>query len=206
MQKNIELYFIDGCGRCALHGTPQCKVVTWYKELALLRSIIQECGLIEVVKWGCPCYTFNNKNIIMLAAFKDFAFISFFKGEQLQDTHNLLVKTGENTQSGRLLKFTDVKIIYELKDIIKAYIYEAIEIEKSDVKVEPKVKNALIYPEELIKILDENLELKRAFEALSPGRQRGYNLFFTAPKQSATRTSRILKCVDMIISGKGLHD
>ena len=148
MNTSVESYFTDGCGRCPLGGTSQCKVHNWTQELKQLRSIILSCGLTEESKWGVPTYTFQKKNILILAAFNEYCSISFFKGALLSDEHKILVKPGENTQAGRLIKFTDLIKIAQLKSVIKAYIFEAIEVEKEGLKVE-YTKNPEPVPEEL---------------------------------------------------------
>ena len=205
MNKIVEHYFTDGCGRCPLGGTPNCKVNTWKKELQILRKIVLACGLKEESKWGVPCYTFQNKNLLILSAFNQYCAISFFSGALLQDENRLLSKPGENTQAARLIRFTDFKEIIKIQAVLKSYIYEAIEIEKAGLKFEYK-KNFEPIPEEFKKKLDENSELKSAFEKLSPGRQRGYILHFSQPKQAKTRESRIEKCVGQILSGKRLNE
>jgi len=205
MNKSVDNYFINGCGRCPLGGTPDCKVHNWTVELKFLRQIALECGLTEEYKWGSPCYTFQNNNILMVTAFKDYCCISFFKGVLLSDSNNLLVKQGPNSQAARLLKFTDVKEIENIESDIKAYIYEAIEVEKAGLTVSFKTNPEPI-PEELELKFEEDPMLKSAFEALTLGRQRGYILHFSQPKQSQTRVSRIEKCTPMILSGIGLHD
>ncbi|RAI87985.1 YdeI/OmpD-associated family protein [Algoriphagus yeomjeoni] len=205
MNTSAEAYFSEGCGRCQLGGTPQCKVHSWTEELSLLRKLILDSGLNEEAKWGVPTYTFQKKNVLILAAFKEYCSISFFKGALLSDEHKILVKPGENTQAGRLIKFTDVKKIKELKAVIKAYIFEAIEIEKEGLVVEFK-KNPEPIPEELKTKLENDPVFKSAFEALTPGRQRGYILYFSAPKQSITRESRIEKFAPKILEGIGLND
>jgi uncharacterized protein YdeI (YjbR/CyaY-like superfamily) len=202
----IDNYLAEGCGRCPLGGTPDCKVHSWQKEMILLRGILLDCGLIEELKWGVPCYTYKGNNILILAAFKDYCSISFFKGALLFDSHSILKKPGENSQAARLIQFTDIQTIRDMELTIKSYVFEAIEVEKAGLKVDFKEKTELQFPEELIQLLDQNPTLKIAFEALTPGRQRGYNLYFTAPKQSKTRWTRIEKCIPQILKGKGLHD
>ena len=206
MNTQVDLYFIDGCGRCPLGGTPNCKVHTWVEELMQLRAIIIDCGLTEESKWGVPCYTLQNNNIVLISAFNEHCVISFFKGALLSDSNNLLVKPGENSQSVRIVKFNNVQDIVENQHLLKAYIYEAIEVEKAGLKVDFKQKTALVYPDELKKKLAEMPALKAAFAALTPGRQRGYNLYFSQPKQSKTRESRIEKYINQILEGKGFHD
>lgn len=205
MNKSVDNYFIEGCGRCPLGGSPDCKVHYWTSELALLRKIVLSCGLKEESKWGVPCYTFQDKNILIISAFKDYCSISFFKGSLLKDDKNLLVKPGPNSQAGRLAKFTTIQDIIVIEKVLKEYIYEAIEVEKAGVKV-PMKKNPEPIPEEFEEKLDSDPVLKDAFEALTPGRQRGYIIYFSQPKQSKTRIARIEKCEPMILSGIGLND
>lgn len=176
------------------------------KELELLRSIVLDCGLIEDLKWGTPCYMFQKNNMILLGAFKDSCVISFLKGALLSDTENLLMKAGENTQAARIIKFTTVKDIVKIKSILKTYIFEAIEIEKAGLKVEPKKHSEYNIPEELQQKFNEKADFKKAFEALTPGRQRGYLLYFSDSKQSKTREARIEKYTQRIMSGKGIND
>jgi uncharacterized protein YdeI (YjbR/CyaY-like superfamily) len=205
MTKDIQTYFSSGCGRCALFDTPQCKVKTWQKELVLLRGIINTCGLQETMKWGSPCYTFGKGNVLMLGALKDCATIGFFKGTLLSDTENLLVKPGENSQAYKLFKFTSTKKILQSEAHIKAYIFEAVELEKQGAKVAFKKEQAPL-PEELKAKFKAMPEFEKAFNALTPGRQRGYLLFFSQAKQSATKTTRIEKMIPLILKGKGMHD
>lgn len=175
-------------------------------EIAKLRSIILGCQLSEDLKWGKPCYTFQDSNVVVIQAFKAYSALLFFKGFLLNDPHGILVKTGVNTRVGRQIRFTNVSEIVELEPILKTYIQQAIEVEKSGVKVKSITKAELVFPAEFQKKLDEDAALKAAFDALTPGRQRGYNLYFSAPKQSKTRESRIDKCVKRILAGKGLND
>ncbi|SFT92036.1 Uncharacterized conserved protein YdeI, YjbR/CyaY-like superfamily, DUF1801 family [Algoriphagus locisalis] len=205
MNTSIEAYYTEGCGRCPLGGTAACKVHTWAKELTQLRKIILACGMTEESKWGVPTFTFQGNNVLILAAFKDYCSINFFKGSLLQDEQQILDKPGENSQASRLLKFTDVNQVVSLEPIIKAYIFEAIEVEKAGLKVEFK-KNPEPIPVELQNRLDRDPSFKTAFEALTPGRQRGYILFLSAPKQAKTRESRIEKCIPKIMEGKGMQD
>ena len=171
-----------------------------------LREILLDCQLTEALKWRVPCYTFQNNNIALLGGFKEYCTLSFFKGVLLADTNNILVSPGENSQSVRLIKFTDTKEIMELKPVLKAYIHEAIEVEKAGLKVDFKQKNQLDLVIELQHAMGKDPALKTAFEALTPGRQRAYNLYFSAPKQAKTRTSRIEKYVPKILEGKGFND
>lgn len=179
---------------------------TWQKELQALREIILETPLVEEVKWRVPCYTFEQGNVVFLGAFKEHCTLSFVKGALLKDSHHILTKPGENTQSARVIKFTDVEQIEAKKTILKAYIEEAIAIEKAGLKVAFKKTSEFTFPEEFQTKLDENPKLKAAFAALTPGRQRGYLLHFSGAKQSTTRASRVEKCTPRILSGKGLDD
>lgn len=205
MNPKIDNYLAEGCGRCPLGGTPECKVHDWQEELVQLRRIVLDCGLTEALKWSVPCYTFQQKNILLVSAFKEFCALSFFKGVLLKDTEDILSKPGENSQSSRLLRFTNVQEVIAQEPIIKAYIHEAIEVEKAGLKVKFK-KNPEPIPEELQQKLDENPALKTAFEALTPGRQRGYILYFSGAKQSKTRAARVEKYTQKILEGKGFHD
>jgi uncharacterized protein YdeI (YjbR/CyaY-like superfamily) len=178
----------------------------WQEELQKLRRIILDCHLTEEVKWRVPCYTIDNRNVVILGAFKEYCALSFVKGALLKDAHGILGKPGENTQSARLIRFTHVREIVEMEPILKAYIHEAIAVEKAGLKVKLKEITEHKVPEELQNKLDEIASLKTAFRALTPGRQRAYLLYFAAPKQSKTRASRIEKCMQQIINGKGLDD
>ena len=182
------------------------RVKNWQQELTILRSIMLETTLTETIKWGVPCYTFQDTNIVLLGSFKDFCSISFFKGILLSDPHGILTSPGENSQSVKMVKFTSLQDIVKLKPILKEYIYEAIEVENLGLKVETKKLSDLVFAEELIQVLSDDAAFKTAFEALTPGRQRAYNLFFTAAKQPATRFSRIEKYRQQILDGKGIND
>jgi uncharacterized protein YdeI (YjbR/CyaY-like superfamily) len=180
------------------------KAKKWQEELKRLRMIILDCQLTEEVKWRIPCYTFKTRNIVLINGFKECCVLGFVKGVLLNDASGILVKPGENTRAGRLIRFTNVREIVEMEPILKAYIYEAIEVEKAGLKVNPK-KNPEPIPEEFQTKLDEIPALKTAFDALTPGRQRAYILYFSAPKQSKTRESRVEKCMQQILNGKGLN-
>ncbi len=182
------------------------KAKKWQEEVEKLRMIILDCQLTEELKWGWPCYTFQKSNIVLINGFKEYCALLFFKGALLNDANGILIKIGENTQAGRQIRFTNVREIVEMEPILKAYIYEAIEVEKAGLKVNFKKNTELIFPEEFQNKLDENPVLKTAFDALTPGRQRAYNLYFSAPKQSKTRESRVEKCMEQILNGKGLND
>ena len=204
MTTNVEIYFSEGCGRCSLGGTPECKVHTWQQELIALRRIVLECGLDEECKWGVPCYTFQGKNILMVSALKDSCILSFFKGSLLHDEHGMLSFAGENSQVAKMFRFTRAEDILMLEELIKTYIFEAVEVEKAGLKVPKSAAPEL--PDELLQKFEEMPAFQVAFEALTPGRQRGYLLYFSQPKQAQTRESRIEKCVPKILNGEGLHD
>ena len=181
------------------------KIEKWRKELEQLRIIILDCGLGEELKWEQPCYTFQNRNIVILGGLKESCVLSFFKGALLNDAHGILEKPGENTRAARVIRFTDVQEVIEMEPILKAYIYEAVEVEKAGLKVNFN-KSSEPVPDELQNKFDEIPALKNAFDSLTPGRQRAYILYFSQPKQSKTQTSRIEKCIPQILNGKGLND
>ena len=173
-----------------------------------MRTILLDCGLTEELKWGCPCYTFENRNIVLIHGFKEYCAILFFKGALLNDAKGILIQQTKNVQAARQIRFTNVREIVN-PDVIsglKAYIYEAIEVEKAGLKVNYKKTADFKIPEEFQKKLDEIPALKTAFDALTPGRQRAYIFYFSAPKQSKTRESRVEKCMQQILNGKGLND
>ena len=182
------------------------KSETWQEELEKLRMIILDCGLTEELKWGVPCYTFQKSNIVLIHVFREYCALLFFKGALLNDANGILVQQTENVQSARQVRFTNVREIVKLEPILKAYIYEAIEVEKAGLKVSFKKTAEFKIPEEFQKKLDEIPGLKSAFDALTPGRQRGYILYFSAPRQSKTRESRVEKCKRQILNVKGLDD
>ena len=206
MNPQIDLYFKQGCMRCPLGATPECKTLLWTEEMTELRRILLDSPLTEELKWSIPCYTFEGKNILLMSAFKEYCALSFFKGVLLKDTAGILVKQGENSQAARLIEFTDVKDVLALEPVLKAYIEEAIEVEKAGLKVPYKEVSEYPLPEELEAKFEEDPTLKAAFEALTPGRQRGYLLHFAAPKQAKTKVARIERCVPKILSGKGLNE
>lgn len=205
MDSRIDKYLLDGCMRCSLGGTPGCKVNTWREELKALMAIVLDCGLEEDLKWGVPCYTYRGKNVAIIAAFKDYASLSFFKGSLLRDEAHLLHKPGESSQAARLFKFTSVSQIMDLETYIKSYVFEAMELEKLGMKVDFAQQPEAI-PSELISMFELKPEFKLAFESLTPGRQRGYLIHFNQAKQSATRTARIEKYIEKIMAGKGIMD
>ena len=178
----------------------------WQEEFEKLRMIILDCGLSEELKWGVPCYTFEKRNIVLIHGFKEYCALLFVKGALLNDANGILIKQTKNVQAARQIRFTNVRQIVETKPILKAYIYEAIEVEKAGLKVNFKKTTEFIIPEEFQDKLDEIPALKTAFDALTPGRQRAYIFYFSAPKQSKTRESRVEKYTKQILNGKGLED
>lgn len=204
LNPQIDKYLIDGCMRCKYGGTPQCKVNSWREELEQLRQIVLETGLTEEIKWGVPVYTHNGKNIVTVAALKESATIGFFKGVLLADKDKILQQQG-NLQSDRIVKFTKTEEITKLKTILKEYVLEAITIEESGKKVEFK-KNSEPIPEELVQAFENDPLFKKSFYALTSGRQRGYIIHFSQPKQAQTRMSRIEKYKQQIFDGVGLND
>jgi uncharacterized protein YdeI (YjbR/CyaY-like superfamily) len=182
------------------------KAEKWQEEYKKLRTIILDCGLTEEYKWMHPCYTFQENNIVLIHGFKEYCAILFIKGALLKDPKGILIQQTENVQAGRQVRFTNVHEIVKLEPVLKAYIKEAIEVEKAGLKVELKKTTEFSIPEELINKLEEVPGLQDAFDALTPGRQRGYYLYFSAPKQSKTRVSRIEKYIQQILNGKGLND
>lgn len=192
MNPNVNFYF--------------SKAKKWRDELEQLRIIVLDCGLTEELKWGVPCYTLLKSNIVLIHAFKEYCALLFFKGVLLNDTHGILIQQTKNVQAGRQIRFTNVLEIVEKETILKAYIYDAIKVEKSGLKVTFKKETEFVIPEEFQRKLDAIPNLKNAFIALTPGRQRAYLLYFSAPKQSKTRESRIEKYAKQILNGKGLND
>jgi uncharacterized protein YdeI (YjbR/CyaY-like superfamily) len=182
------------------------KAEKWKTEFEKLRTIILDCGLDEKLKWGNPCYTFQESNIVLIHGFKEYCALLFFKGALLNDANNILIQQTENVQSARQIRFTNVKEIIRMEPVIKTYIYEAIEVEKAGLKVKLKKTEDFKVPEEFQKKLDKKPALKKAFEALTPGRQRAYIFHFSQPKQSKTREARIEKYIPQILDGKGLND
>ena len=178
----------------------------WQDEYRKLRTIILDCQLTEELKWGVPCYTYQGSNVVLMHGFKEYCAVLFVKGVLLKDEKGVLITQTENVQAARQIRFTNVGEIEEMESILKTYIAEAIEVEKSGLKVDLKKTTEFNMPEELQKQLDENPALKTAFETLTPGRQRAYLLYFSAPKQSKTREARVEKYTPHILNGKGLND
>ena len=182
------------------------KAEKWKKEFEQLRMIILDCGLTEEVKWGNPCYTYEGGNVVLMHGFKEYCALLFFKGALLHDAKSILIQQTENVQSARQVRFTNIREVIKMEKTLKAYIYEAIEIEKAGLKVKLKETSDFKVPEEFQKKLNEKPALKKAFEALTPGRQRAYIFYFSQPKQSKTREARIEKSLQQILDGKGLND
>jgi uncharacterized protein YdeI (YjbR/CyaY-like superfamily) len=185
----------------------------WQEEIRKLRVIVLDCGLTEKLKWGCPCYTFQTSlaggqesNIVLIHVFKEYCALLFFKGALLNDANGILIQQTKNVQSARQVRFTNIREIVKMEKILKAYIYEAVEVERAGLKVELKKTPDFIIPEEFQKKLDKIAALKTAFNALTPGRQRGYIFYFSQPKLSKTRESRVEKSMQQILNGKGLND
>lgn len=182
------------------------KAEKWQKEVEKMRMIALECGLMEELKWGVPSYCHQKSNIVLIHTFKDYCAFLFFKGVLLKDTHGILIQQTENVQAARQIRFTSLEQIEELEAVLKAYIFEAIEVEKAGLKVPIKKTTAFEMVEEFKVKLDENTNLKNAFEALTPGRQRAYLLYFSQAKQAKTREARVEKYIPIILEGKGLDD
>jgi uncharacterized protein YdeI (YjbR/CyaY-like superfamily) len=182
------------------------KTKKWRNEFERLRSIILDCGLTEEYKWMHPCYTFRGNNVVLIHGFKEYCAILFFKGVLLHDEKGILIQQTKNVQAGRQIRFTNIKEIVKLEKILKAYIYEAVEVEKAGLKVKMKKTSDFKVPEEFQKKLDEMPALKNAFKSLTPGRQRAYIFYFSQAKQSKTRSLRVDKYIKQILDGKGLND
>jgi Uncharacterized protein conserved in bacteria len=182
------------------------KAKKWQKEFKKLRMIVLDCGLTEELKWGHPCYTFQKTNIVLIHGFKEYCALLFFKGALLKDANAILIQQTENVQAARQIRFTNVQEIVRMEAILRAYVRQAIEVEKAGLKVNYKKTSEFKIPEEFQNKLDETPALKTAFDALTPGRQRAYLFYFSQPKQSKTRESRVEKCMQQILNGKGLND
>jgi uncharacterized protein YdeI (YjbR/CyaY-like superfamily) len=182
------------------------KATQWQKEFEQLRTIVLDCGLTEELRWGKPCYTFQESNIVLIHGFKEYCALLFMKGALLKDPKRILIQQTENVQAARQIRFTNVGEIVKLRPILKAYIKEAIEVEKAGLEVNYKKTSEFVIPEELQTQFNEKPALKAAFNTLTPGRQRGYILYFSGAKQSKTRMARVEKCMPQILKGKGLDD
>jgi uncharacterized protein YdeI (YjbR/CyaY-like superfamily) len=180
------------------------KAKKWQKEFEKLRTIVLECGLTEELKWYQPCYTFQGSIVLLISGFKEYCALAFFKGALLKDANRILIRPGENSQAVRQIRFAGVREIVRMEPVLKAYIREAIEVQKAGLKVKKNTK--LIIPEEFQSKLDGIPALKTAFDALTPGRRRAYVLYFSGAKQSKTRESRVEKCMQQILNGKGFRD
>ena len=205
MNKNAETYFTKGCGRCSLYATPKCKVLGWREELSILRKLLLTFPLKEESKWGSPCYTYNDANVIMIQSFKAYCALMFFKGALIKNDQGFLTKPGENSNSTMQVRFTHVDQVKKALPVLKSLIKEAIQIEKDGLKL-AKTPSTIDMIPELKEAFKKNPSLKKAFEGLTPGRQRGYHIFFSQAKQSATRISRIEKYTQQILAGKGMQD
>ncbi|WP_304457926.1 YdeI/OmpD-associated family protein [Alicyclobacillus sendaiensis] len=202
----VDLYLQQGCMRCRLGGTPDCKVHRWEEVLKELRAILLASGLKEEVKWRQPCYTYEGRNVVILSAFKDYCALNFLKGGMIEDRHGFLEKPGEHTQVGRQMRFRSADEVKAREAAIREYLEQAVEIERGGKATPPREAPDLPVPDELLRKFEEMPELRRAFESLTPGRRRAYLMHVSAPKQSKTRAARIEKCIPMILAGKGLYD
>ena len=202
---NVAHYLNGGCGRCELYQTSACKVQSWSNELKALLALVAETELEESIKWGQPCFTLNGKNVLMIGCLKDAAVLGYFKGALLSDPEKLLVAPGKNSRYVRQFRFQSLSEIENLAVTILAYTKEAIQLERDGKKVDKPSKNEEIIPE-LATVFERDKQLKNAFYALTPGRQRGYLLHFEQAKQAKTRLARIEKWRDTILNGEGMHD
>lgn len=203
---SVDAYFSDGCGRCKLGGTPDCRVHLWTDPLHLLRAIALKSGLEETRKWGVPCYTYEGKNIVLLGAFKGHCIMGFFKGALIDDHQNILTSPGSNSQSMRQARFTDSNQVNLHRSALLEYIQQAVAHEKAGLKIPIKSHGILPVPPELEAAFNGSEELRAAFLKLTPGRRRAYLLHFSQAKQSSTRRERIEKSRPLILRGEGLHD
>ncbi|MEZ4317765.1 MAG: YdeI/OmpD-associated family protein [Myxococcota bacterium] len=201
--RDVETYLAEGCGRCELFQTPQCKVHLWTDALQELRGLLNASELTEEMKWGSPCYTLDGKNVVILASFKDNYALSFFKGILLPEA-DALEKPGPNTHAGRVLRFRSVGEVHEKRELVARLIEQAIAVERSGAQVEAPARSEEM-PEELMEVLSDPV-VADAWDALTPGRQRSYVLHVSGAKQSATRASRAEKSIPKILSGKGFHE
>lgn len=203
---NVNQYLRSGCGRCALGGTPGCKVNRWKSVLTQLRLVLQKTDLVEEIKWSAPCYTFDGKNILMLSALKDSVVISFFRGAELDDSNSNLEKPGQNSRFARYWRFNSEQEIKSNEKLILSYIDNAIAISQTTPSSQPESNSDKAYPAELMQAFASDKLLAKAFAALTPGRQRGYLIFFSSAKQSKTKQARIQKSREKIMSGKGWNE
>ncbi|NET23782.1 MAG: hypothetical protein F6K07_32830 [Okeania sp. SIO1H5] len=204
--QTVDEYLQDGCGRCPLGGTPECKVRSWRNELEMARGVLAQTELQEEVKWGAPCYTLGGKNILTLSALKERVVLSFFAGAQLNDPAGLLEKPGENSRFARYIRLESPSFIAEKRETILSYVSAAIELHRSGKKRVATDSKLPAFPPELLEAFQEEPQLEKAFRALTPGRQRGYLLFFGGAKQSQTKRNRIQKALPKVMQGKGWNE
>lgn len=197
-------YLEKGCGRCAFYETPACKVHTWTQVLSELRDLVMAFPFTEEIKWGVPVYTVNGKNIVSISALKSYAALSFFTGYLLKDEANILDKAGANSRIGRLIRFTSVEEVRQRTPILRKYLEEALDLQKTKHKPPPPVE--IVFPEVFTRYLEQHDQLNVAFHSLTQGRKRGYSLYFASAKKTETLIARIEKCIPLIMDGKGLHD
>lgn len=202
---SVDAYLLDGCGRCDKYQTPDCKVHLWTDTLVGLRAILTDTELVETMKWGAPCYTLDGTNVLMIAATVNYCAISFFKGYALEDPEDVLELVGPNARVGRVIKFRQAGDLDAKRDATVAMVQQAIDLQKSGaIPPPPEVEDVL--PEELEDRLDSDAELREAFDALTPGRQRSYIFHIGGAKKSATRASRVERCIPKILAGKGFNE
>lgn len=206
MNARVDEFLEKGCGRCSLWNTPKCKALQWTDGMVALRKILLQTEMQEEVKWGFPCYTWKGKNSIMIQAFKSYFALMFFKGSLIEDKTGMLTEAGENSRVARQIRFTDSKQVKAKQKFIQLLIQKAIEIERSGKKPAAPKNTVLELPKELIEIFSQDAAFKKAFYLLTPGRQRGYQIYFSQPKQAQTRLARIEKYRSMILQGVGIHD
>lgn len=202
----VDDYLMVGCGRCPLVSTPDCKVQAWPHELRELRQILLDTDLTEERKWGNPCYTYNGGNVVILGALKDNVTLGFFKGVLMNDPDGILIPPGPNSHHDRVIRFTNTDDIRNLEPTLKAYIDEAIRIEASGLKVPFVTPQQMDWPDELVAAFEDDPAFEIAFQALTPGRQKGWLLHFSSAKKAETRVSRIQKAMPKIFEGRGMHD
>jgi len=202
---SVDAYLADGCGRCDLYRTPQCKVHTWTAPLIALRALLNETPLVETMKWGAPCYTLGGKNVVMLAALKGYCTLSFFKGAALEDPEGLLESPGPNSQHAMQLRFRSLDEVEARRGAAAAFVAQAIALEQAGVKT-PRTTSTTALPEELQRSLDADPTLAAAFAALTPGRQRSYALHVSGAKQAETRARRAERCAPDILAGRGFNE
>jgi uncharacterized protein YdeI (YjbR/CyaY-like superfamily) len=203
---DVDQFLVVGCGRCERGNTPQCKVHAWHEELTVLRSYLKQSPLKEEIKWHCPCYTSDGNNILMLSALNESVVVSFFKGALLDDPDGLLVKPGENSHHARYLRFTSVEQAKQQHARLNAFIQQAIELAQRGETVKPKTVTSKDYPAELHDVFNHDADYLEAFERLTPGRQRSYLLHINSAKQAKTKLSRIAKCREKVLIGKGWNE